>query len=111
MRPLPGDYSPFSETYVSLVTSDDIQATLPESYANLKNFLDSIPESKAEFAYAEGKWTVKEMLQHAIDTEKVFAYRAMCFARGEQQPLPGFDQDVYAANVDVSNRTLEDLKE
>lgn len=111
MRPLPGDYSPFSETYVSLVTSDDIQATLPESYTNLKNFLDSIPESKAEFAYAEGKWTVKEMLQHAIDTEKVFAYRAMCFARGEQQPLPGFDQDVYAANVDVSNRTLEDLKE
>ncbi|MBX2925343.1 MAG: DinB family protein [Chitinophagaceae bacterium] len=111
MRPLPTDYSPYSETYVSLVRSNDIRSALPESYTHLKYFLDSIPESKAGYVYAPGKWTVKVVLQHAIDTEKVFAYRAMCFARGEQQPLPGFDQDEYAANADVSARTLEGLKE
>jgi len=111
MRPLPTDYSPFSETYVSLVTSDDIRSALPESYENLKRFLESIPEDKAAYAYEQGKWTVKEVLQHAIDTEKVFAYRAMCFARGEEQPLPGFDQAQYASYVDVSKRTLAGLKE
>lgn len=111
MRPLPTDYSPASETYISLVRSDDIRSALPDSYTQLKNFLDSIPANRADHAYAPGKWTVKEVLQHAIDTEKVFAYRAMCFARGEQQPLPGFDQDGYAANVDVSRRTLKGLKE
>lgn len=111
MRPLPTDYSPFSETYVSLVKSEDIRSALPGSYEALKKFLDSIPDNKATYAYEAGKWTVKEVLQHAIDTEKVFAYRAMCFARGEQQPLPGFDQAEYASNVDVSARSLSGLKE
>ncbi|MFT4094506.1 MAG: DinB family protein [Niabella sp.] len=69
-----------------------------------------IPESQADFAYTPGKWTVKQVLQHCIDTERIFSYRALCIARGEQQPLPGFDQDVYAQNADVNNKSLQFLK-
>lgn len=111
MRPLQSDYSPFSETYVSLVETGDVKIMLKDSLKAMDAFLQALPESKANYAYAQGKWTIKEMLQHAIDTERVFAYRAMCIARGEQQPLPGFDQDEYARNVDVSKRSLEGLKE
>lgn len=111
MRPLPSDYSPFSETYVSLVESGNIREILAASLPAMESFLSLIPEEKADYAYADGKWTVKEMLQHTIDTEKVFAYRAMCIARGEQQPLPGFEQNDYAANVEVTNRSLAGLKE
>lgn len=111
MRPLPSDYSPFSETYVSLVETGDIRKMLTDSLPAMAAFLTGIAEEKSDYAYAEGKWTVKQVLQHTIDTEKVFAYRAMCFARGEKQPLPGFNQDEYAAHVDVSGRSLADLKE
>ncbi|MBN8861427.1 MAG: DinB family protein [Sphingobacteriales bacterium] len=111
MRPLPSDYSPFSETYVSLVETGDIKKMMTDSLPAMSAFLSTITEEKADYAYASGKWTVKQLLQHTIDTEKVFAYRAMCFARGEKQPLPGFDQDDYAAHVDVSGRSLAGLKE
>ncbi len=111
MRPTPDSYPPFAATYISLVPEQDIRFVLQDSIALLEQFLDSIPDEKADHAYAPGKWTVKEVLQHTIDTERVFAYRAMSIARGEAQPLPGFDQDVYAANADVANRSLESLKE
>lgn len=111
MRPSPSDYSPFSETYVSLVETGDVRAMLKDSLKPMGHFLHTIPLDKADYAYAAGKWTVKQVLQHCIDTEKVFAYRAMCIARGEQQPLPGFDQDQYADNADVSKCSLEGLKE
>lgn len=110
MRPSPSDYSPFSETYVSLVETDDVRVMLKASLKTMEFFLQTIPFEKADYAYADGKWTVKEALQHCIDTEKVFAFRAMCFARGEQQHLPGFDQTEYAANVDVTKRSLESLQ-
>jgi len=111
MRPIPTSYPPFADTYISLVPEDDIRFVLQDSIASLEQFLDTIPEEKADYAYADDKWTVKQALQHTIDTERVFAYRAMCIARGESQPLPGFDQEIYALNVDVSCRTLESLKE
>lgn len=111
MRPSPSDYSSFSETYVSLVETRDVRVMLKDSLKSMDFLLQSIPFEKADYAYADGKWTVKEVLQHCIDTEKVFAYRAMCIARGEKQPLPGFDQNEYAAHVDTSNRSLESLKE
>ncbi len=111
MRPPTTSYPPFAGTYISLVPENDIRAVLQESIASLELFLDLIPEEKADFAYAEGKWTVKQSLQHTIDTERVFAYRAMCIARGETQALPGFDQDSYAMNANVNDRSLESLKE
>lgn len=111
MRPSSSDYPSYFETYVSLVETGDVKAMLKDSLSIMEFFLQSIPFDKADHAYADGKWTVKEVLQHCIDTEKVFAYRAMCIARGEQQPLPGFDQNEYAGNADVSKRSLESLKE
>lgn len=63
------------------------------------------------FAYAAGKWTLKELLQHVTDTERVFIYRAMCVARGEKQSLPGFDEDMYAANSNANARSWKSLAE
>lgn len=111
MRPLPADYAAFAATYVTLVPEENIRTVLPDSLTELEQFIDHIPDEKADYAYAEGKWTVKEVLQHAIDTERVFSYRALAVARGEHQHLPGFDQDQYAGNVDVGNRVLDSLKE
>lgn len=111
MRPLTTDYAPFAATYVNQVPEDDIRLLFPDSLTSLDQFLDTIPEDKADYNYAPGKWTVKEVLQHCIDTERIFSYRALCIARGEQQALPGFDQDLYAGNVNVDDRPLDSLKE
>lgn len=71
--------------------------------------LASLPEEKGDYAYAEGKWTIKEMLMHLIDTERVFSYRMLSFMRGDRIPLPGFNQDIWMEQVDVSGRTIKDL--
>jgi hypothetical protein len=70
-----------------------------------------LPEEKAGFAYAPGKWTIRQLLQHMIDTERVFSYRAMCISRGEEQPLPGFDENIYAENAKAEHRDLKGLAE
>lgn len=111
MRPATTDYDPHFETYVSLVKSDDIQDGFASSLSEMENYLRHIPEAKADYAYAENKWTVKQVLQHGIDAERVFTYRAMCIARGEQQSLPSFDDKLYADHALVGHRTLKDLTE
>ncbi|MGN7786989.1 DinB family protein [Niabella sp. 22666] len=111
MRPQTGDYPVFYDTYISLTTGTDAQTILSESLKNLDSFLHSIPENQADFAYAEGKWTVKEVVQHCIDTERIFAYRALSHARGERQSLPGFEQNDYAATVVLTQRSLPRLIE
>jgi hypothetical protein len=111
MRPDPTQYPSYFEPYISKTEGDDIHSLLSLSVESLKSFLLSIPEAKAGFAYAPGKWTVKQVLQHCIDTERIFAYRALCIARGETQPLPGFDEKLYAANVNVENKSLQSLKD
>lgn len=108
-RPVAGEYREFMINYISLVPEEDILPTIRHSLQELQHNLASIPANLAEHRYEEGKWSVKELLQHTIDTERVFAYRALCIARGEQQPLPGFDENSYAAHADVSGRTLKDL--
>ena len=111
MRPLPSDYASFFEPYISLVKNDNIQQALSASLPQMESFLSSIPESKSDYAYAENKWTVKQVLQHGIDSERVFAYRAMCIARGEKQPLPSFDENQYAEKAPVQHRSLKGLTE
>lgn len=108
-RPSPNDYPPFYETYVRLVAEADLVAAMEASLEQLVSDLSRIPLAMQDHAYAEGKWTVKELIQHAIDTERVFAYRALCIARGEKQPLPGFDENAYASNADVTQRPLGDM--
>lgn len=99
----------YLQHYLSLVSERDIVSGLQNSKKELLKVLATTTGEKGNYRYAEGKWTVNELLQHIIDTERVFQYRALCIARGEKQSLPGFDQDEYAKNVDVSNRTLEDV--
>ncbi|MCU0374976.1 MAG: DinB family protein, partial [Chitinophagaceae bacterium] len=75
------------------------------------SWLSELPEDKLHYAYAEGKWTIAQVLQHMVDTERVFAYRAMCIGRGEAQALPGFDENSYAAAAPAAGRKLKGLSE
>ena len=110
-RPSKSDYIPFYETYVSLVPENDIKEALLQSLPLVESFLDSIPGNKADFAYADGKWTIKQLIQHAIDAERIFCYRALCIARGESQNLPGFEENEYARQAVVDHRTLRELRD
>jgi hypothetical protein len=110
-RPVPSDYPVFYESYIKLVSEEDLLQAMRSSLSEMVEFLDGISPDKADYRYAEGKWSVKELLQHMIDTERIFSYRALCIARGEHQSLPGFDENAYAKNADVSGKTQKDLKE
>ncbi len=110
-KPLPSEYPSFYGTYVKLVQDDDLIKVLQASLNEMHETLESIPAATFDYAYAEGKWTVSQLLQHMIDAERVFSYRAMAFARGEQQQLPGFDENEYAGLADVSARNISEMKE
>ena len=109
--PATSDYAPFYWTYVRLVEEDDLVKAMQSSLEEITENLALITADKADHAYAEGKWTLKELLQHMIDTERVFSYRAMAFARGEQQNLPGFDENEYADTARIAARNLVEMKE
>lgn len=110
-RPQPGDYVPFHETYISKIGEGDILEILKDQQESTYAFLRSVPADKALYAYAEGKWTVKQCIGHMTDTERVMAYRAMRFARNDDTPLPGFDQDDHVANSHHNDLELNDLIE
>jgi DinB superfamily len=99
MRPTPTEYFHEYERYISLVPDANIVDVLAEQRPALRTSLGSLPDDRAGFRYAPGKWTVRETVGHLIDAERVFGYRALWFARGDVQPLPGFDQDPFAATA------------
>lgn len=109
MRPVKGDYAEYYQKYIDLIQGDDIFRILVEQNMESQNILNSFSESKGSYSYAEGKWTVKEVIGHMMDVERIFAYRALCIARGEKQPLPGMDQNIYAAKGNFNKRQLFDL--
>jgi hypothetical protein len=109
MRPKKGDYNEYYQQYIDQVKGDDIFRILIEQNMESQNVLNSFAESKGNYKYAEGKWTVKEVIGHMMDVERIFAYRSLCIARGETKPLPGMDQDVYVANGNFNKRQLFDL--
>jgi hypothetical protein len=106
----PDEYSPFHHNYISKVGDGDIVAILSELKDSTYNFLSTIPVAKADYAYAEGKWTIKEVIGHMIDAERTFAYRILAFSRGQKE-LPGFEEDEYVAKSTFSGRTIADLIE
>lgn len=108
-KPIEGTYQPYTISYISKVPEDDVMDAFRNQHETLMEFFDKIPEDKYEYAYAPGKWTLKELLQHIIDAERIFAYRALCIARMEKQSLPGFEEDEYAANSFANNRRWPDL--
>lgn len=110
-RPVTSDYGSFYQDYINQTTTDDVQYLLQQSLLPLKDFFSSIPSSKIDYAYSEGKWTLKELLQHLIDTERIMSYRALCIARGEQKSLPGFDENDYVVASNASERTWNSLIE
>ncbi|GBL35186.1 hypothetical protein EMGBS15_07810 [Filimonas sp.] len=109
-KPLPTEYNPYFETYINLVpTGADVLECMEDNMMDTEELILSLPKKKHEYRYAEGKWTIKEILQHLIDTERIFCYRALCFARGEQTSLPGYDENDYAANSFANNRDIDTL--
>ena len=109
-RPVPGDYISYYQSYIDQVPTgaDPLQA-LREQPAEVHAAFGPLSEAQATTAYAPGKWTPKEMLLHQVDTERIFAYRALRFARADEQPLPGFEQDDYVAYSAANTRTVASL--
>lgn len=109
MRPDKKDYAPYYQTYLDKIEGEDIIKILYQQTKELQNVLNSFSESRGNYRYAEGKWTVKEVIGHMMDTERVFAYRALCIARGETKPLPGFEQNDYVNAGKFNHRELFDI--
>ena len=111
MRPDSTEYAPFYAGYIELVPEDDVLSAIETQSSETQKVLSSIDEARASYRYAEGKWSVKEMFGHITDGERVFGYRALCISRGEEQPLPGFDEKEYTANANYDAWKIGDLAE
>jgi uncharacterized damage-inducible protein DinB len=107
------EYAPDFEQYIKLVYSEDssILESLKSAQKEFESLLRNVPKEKHGFSYAEGKWTLKEVIQHVIDTERIFCYRALCFARNDKTLLPGYDQDIFVENDNANDRNYYDLLE
>ncbi|HUH17617.1 DinB family protein [Albibacterium sp.] len=111
MNPLKSDEYPVSwEQYIEVVNKDP-KEVLKTQLNSFPEFLTSIPPEKAEYSYAEGKWTIKEVIGHVIDTERIMAYRALCFARNDTQSLPGYDDELFVQNAHFNDYSLEHYAE
>jgi hypothetical protein len=110
-HPEPGEYAPYYEKYISLIPGNDILATLEDQRRQTLLLLSGRTDADGDLRYAPGKWSVKEVLGHLNDTERIFAYRALRISRGDQTPLAGFEQDDYVRNGPFARRPLEDLIE
>ncbi len=108
-KPIVSTFPEFFSNYINLVNEDDLTDAFKKQQVLIEDFFENIPESKSEYAYAEGKWTLKELLQHIIDTERIFCYRALAIARKETVSLPGFDEIEYAANSNANDRDWKSL--
>jgi uncharacterized damage-inducible protein DinB len=110
-RPGRDEYAPYYEKYVSLVPAGDIVSTLERQLTETLALLRSVPEERADSSYEPGKWSVKELVGHVCDTERVFSHRALRFARGDRTPLPGYEQDDYVRAANFGMRTLASIAE
>ena len=108
-RPVPSEYASYHGTYINRVPEGDICQILESQLARTLALLTKAGEARAGYRYAPEKWSIREVVGHVIDTERIFAYRALCFARSERNPLPGFDQDDYVQAAAFETRTLKDL--
>ncbi|MDB5155577.1 MAG: DinB family protein [Mucilaginibacter sp.] len=107
-RPDTGDYTPFYGKYITLVDDERVLDTLEKLKTSTYEFFISLTDEQANHAYAEGKWTIKEVAGHLIDAERTFAYRILAFSRGQKE-LPGFDENTYVELANFNSRTLQDL--
>src|SRR5207245_8710146 len=110
-RPEPSEHSPYHEGYISLVPGDDIISTLESQRRQTLILLSGRDESEGDFRYSADKWSVKEVLGHVCDTERIFAYRALRISRGDRTPIEGFEQDDYVKNGPFACAPLAELIE
>jgi uncharacterized damage-inducible protein DinB len=109
-KPKEGEYAPYTIRYIGLLPDDGLVLRhLEDNLKATSDFILSLPEEKLKFRYAEGKWTIKEMLVHIIDDERIYAYRALRFARNDKTELPGFEQDDYAAYSRANERDIKGI--
>lgn len=108
-KPHTTEYLPYYSRYVALVPDGDILTVLRKQMEETLALLGSIPEVRADFRYAPDKWSIKELVGHMIDSERIFAYRALRFARNDKTPLPGYEQDDYVSNASFGSCKLADL--
>lgn len=110
--PQEGDYAPYYQPYIDQVQKLDetnVMLLLDDMHDKTQQFLRGISEKKGNYRYAEGKWSIKELVQHLVDSERVFNYRALRWSRNDTTDLPGFDHDAYVPESGVEDRTLEDI--
>ena len=109
-KPAEGEYAPYTIAYISLLPGDgSVLDRLKDNCTAFENFVLSLPEHKLTYRYAAGKWTIKEILVHIMDTERIFAYRALRFARNDKTALPGYEQDDYVPCSRADERSLSDI--
>lgn len=109
MRPAKTDYADYYQKYIDLIEGEDIIQILSSLNEEASEIFNLFPQSRGDYTYAKDKWTVKEVIGHMMDTDRIFAYRTLVIARGEKQPLPSFDQDEYVKNGKFYLRELADL--
>lgn len=110
-RPEPGEYAPYYDRYISLIGGTDILATLDQQRREMLLLMCSRDESQGDLRYAPDKWSVKEVLGHVCDTERVFAYRALRISRDDRTPMEGFEQDDYVKNGPFAHAPLSEIIE
>jgi uncharacterized damage-inducible protein DinB len=108
-RPGGDEYAPFYAGYIAGVPEGGLLEFLDHQLNTLMTLFTELSEAQGDHAYAPGKWTIKDVIQHVTDAERVFAYRLLRIARGDTTPLPGFDENAYAAESGASRRTVADL--
>ncbi|SIT92731.1 DinB family protein [Pontibacter indicus] len=107
--PDPTEYDEFFNSYITNANTDDLLSALAASEEYIVNFMLSLKEQQLKHRYQPGKWSIKEMLVHMADTERIFAYRALCFARNDKTELPGFDENAYAEHSKADERPITSI--
>jgi len=110
-RPETNEFAEYYNNYISKIEGNGVLPILENQPDELRSVIAPLPEEKGTFAYGEGKWTIKEVLSHLIDGERIFAYRILRISRGDETPIEGFEQDGYIENSNANNRTFAELLE
>lgn len=103
------EYSEFNATYIQAIENVELLEELEISLHDFIKFVQNIPMDKFDYRYAEGKWTIKDIIQHIIDAERIFGYRALRISRNDKTPLPGFEENDYVENTNANGRSIQEL--